>query len=241
MKFSIRRDVSLTNFSQDLYGLGSTPIELALPYKLDTFIATMAHLPSLESYILNPANGIIVNTVHAPQGRLADDSFITWALPTVQFAESIGAEVVVFHPESVPKLSKPNAQGIALENVKTLQNRTSVTVAIETFGNTKRIITTEEIIEFKLPMILDTSHLFQRRIFQIIEAYHAGIVGVHLSEMRADTDGETRPHLPVESYGFTVLEKLKKKGWNGSVTLEYLYEYHDKLANDRQALQKMFQ
>lgn len=75
-----------------------------------------------------------------------------------------------------------------LRNVKRLQRKTSTTVAVETFGNAKRIITPEETIEFKLPMVLDTSHLFASGIFQAIEAYHSGTVGVHLSEMRYDDE-----------------------------------------------------
>jgi len=35
MRFSIRRDVSLTSYTGDLSGLEGIPIELALPYRLE--------------------------------------------------------------------------------------------------------------------------------------------------------------------------------------------------------------
>ncbi len=239
MKFSIRRDVGLSNTQQDLSGLEGIPIELALPYKLEDFLATMDRLDDLTTFVLS--HNIIVNSVHAPQGRLSDEAFMSWALPTVQFAQKVGASVAVFHPESVPKLSKPSAQTMALGNLKRLKRETDIGVAIETFGNAKRVLTPEETIELDLPMILDTSHLFVPRIFQVIEAYHSRIVGVHLSEMRYDdTAGHDLPHLPVASYGIEVLEALRAKDWRGNVTLEYLPQFHDQLIPDRAVLEELF-
>ena len=197
----------------------------------------MDRLDALAAYINE--KGVIVNTVHATQGRLRDGRFMSWALPTMKFAEKIGAAAVVFHPESVRKLDKPNLQVVALNNFKALQRLTSATVAVETFGNAKRIITPEEMIESDLPMVLDTSHLFQQRIFTVIEQYSRGIVAVHLSELRGEGK-ESLPHLPVETYGFTVLQRLKEKGWNGTVTLEYLPDYHDRLIPDRARLEEMY-
>lgn len=237
MKFSIRREINFFNFEKDLSGLDGVPIELALPYILDDFLAGMDRIDDLATFVKN--NSIIVNSVHAPQGRLTDERFMFWALPTVQFAEYIGACLVVFHPENATKLSKPNLQTIALQNVKVLQSRTPVTVAIETFGKAKNLITPEETIEKGLPMVLDTSHLFVERIFEVINSYAHGIAGVHLSEARGEGK-ETLQHLPVRTYGFAVLEKLKEKSWDGSITLEYLPEFHDQLIPDRDALQGLF-
>jgi len=212
---------------------------LALPYVLDSFLAGMDHLDDLAAYVQSA--GILVGSVHAPQGRLADETFLRWALPTIRFTEKVGAPVTVFHPESVPKLLKPSAQAIALRNAKRLQRETSVTVAIETFGNAKRVLTPEETAEFKLPMILDTSHLFVRRIFEVIEAYHSGIIGLHLSEMRYNEEaGHDLPHMPVASYGIEVLQTLRARGWDGNVTLEYLPQYHDRLIPDRATLEELF-
>ncbi len=239
MKFSIRRDVGLSNIQQDLSGLEGIPIELALPYKLEDFLAGMDRLDDLAAFVLS--HNIIVNSVHAPQGRLSDEAFMSWALPTVQFAERVGAHVVVFHPESTAKTNRINLQVIALANLKRLKREASVTVAIETFGNAKRVLTPEEVIERGLPLILDTSHLFVPRIFETIQAYHSGIVGVHLSEMRYDDEaGHDLPHLPVESYGIEILQALRARGWDGNVTLEYLPQYHDHLIPDREVLEELF-
>lgn len=239
MRFSIRRDVSFASYAPDLSGLDGIPIELALPYKLEDFLAGMDRLDDLAAFVLS--HNIIVNSVHAPQGRLSDEAFMSWALPTVQFAERVGAHVVVFHPESTAKTNRINLQVIALANLKRLKREASVTVAIETFGNAKRVLTPEEVIERGLPLILDTSHLFVRRIFEVIEAYHSGIVGVHLSEMRYDDEaGHDLPHLPVESYGIEVLEALRAKDWSGNVTLEYLPQFHDQLIPDRTTLEELF-
>ena len=239
MRFSIRRGVNLQDFKESLADLDGIPIELALPHKLDEFLADMDHLDDLAAYVQDA--GILVGSVHAPQGRLADEDFMRWAVPTIRFVEKTGAPVAVFHPESVPKLLKPSAQAIALRNVKRLQRETAVTVAIETFGSAKRVLTPEEVIERGLPLILDTSHLLVRRIFQVIETYHSGIVGVHLSEMRHDdAAGHDLPHMPVASYGIEVLQALRARGWDGNVTLEYLPQYHDRLIPDRQALEELF-
>jgi hypothetical protein len=59
--------------------------------------------------------------------------------------------------------------------------------------------------------------------------------------MREDENtGEVRPHMPVEGFGFDVLHLLQKKGWQGTVTLEYLPDYHGRLLPDRQALEGLF-
>jgi sugar phosphate isomerase/epimerase len=112
---------------------------------------------------------------------------------------------------------------------------------VETFGNRKRVLTPEEVGEREIWMVLDTSHLFEERIFDLIDRYHGTIAGVHLSEMRKDkTTGEMRPHMPVEGYGIDVLERLRAKRWHGTVTLEYLPEYHAQLLPDRRALEELF-
>ena len=89
--------------------------------------------------------------------------------------------------------------------------------------------------------VLDTSHVFENRTLDLIEQYHGIIAAVHLSEMREDSEtGEVRPHMPVEGFGFDVLNLLQKKGWQGTVTLEYLPEFHGQLLPDRRALEELF-
>lgn len=149
--------------------------------------------------------------------------------------------IVVFHPENVSKINKPNLQVLAFRNIKALQRETPVTIAIETFGGKKRVITPEEIIEKGLPMVLDTSHLFPQRTFNMIKTYAHGIEAVHLSEERFDAhESCSMPHMPVEEFGIEVLKALKGQNWDGVVTLEYLPWYHDRLIPDVMTLTEKF-
>jgi sugar phosphate isomerase/epimerase len=239
MNFAIRREANFETYEQDLQGLQVVPIELALPYQLKYYLQNRGKLEALTAFVKDA--GINCPSVHAPQGRLTDDGFMSWAGETVQFAESVGAGVVVFHPENTRKDERTNLQLIALRNIRELQRGTAVRIALETFGGDKRLLWPEEIGEKKLWMVLDTSHLDQDRAVDLIGRYHGTIAAVHLSEMRLDEKtGEKRPHMPVEGFGFDVLRLLKEKGWHGVVTLEYLPDYHDQLLPDRQALEGLF-
>ncbi len=239
MHFSIRREAHFETYAQDLNGLAGVPIELALPYKLEEYLKGAGELSGLAAFINQ--KGIGCPSVHGPQGRLTDDSFLSWARETVRFAEAVNAGSVVFHPENVRVLERSNLQLLAVRNIRQLQRDTAVRIAVETFGGPKRVLTPEEVGEREIWMVLDTSHVTEERIFALIDRYHAGIAGVHLSEMREDkTTGEARPHMPVEGYGIDVLERLRAKGWSGTVTLEYLPEYHAQLLPDRTALEELF-
>jgi len=238
MHFSIRREAGFLTYAQDLKGLVALPIELALPYRLDEYLEGASALPELAAFVRQEE--IRCPSVHAPQGRLTHEGFLSWAHDVVRFAGMIGASTVVFHPENVRKDERQNLQVVALGNLKALQRGTRVRVAVETFGSSKRVLLPEEIGEKQLWMVLDTSHLFPERIFPLIERYHGTIAAVHLSEMRADAIGQVRPHMPVRDYGFEVLRALKEKGWQGTVTLEYLPDYHDQLASDREVLEALF-
>jgi sugar phosphate isomerase/epimerase len=238
MCFAIRREVGFQTYQQDLQGLQGAPIELALPYKLEEYLKGTGNLGALAAFVKNA--GISCPSVHAPQGRLTDDNFLFWARDVVLFAETVGALSLVFHPENVPVLERPNLQRQAVLHLRQLQRQTKLRVAVETFGNRKRVLTPEEVEEREMWMVLDTSHLFLDRIHALIERYHRGIAAVHLSELRKDEKGEQRPHLPIETYGLDVLRLLQEKGWSGTVTLEYLPDYHDRLLPDRQALEGLF-
>jgi sugar phosphate isomerase/epimerase len=238
MNFAIRREVGFSTYQQDLKGLAGAPIELALPYKLEEYLRDRGNLGPLAALVRQA--GISCPSVHAPQGRLTDDGFLSWALEAVRFAENIGAGVVVFHPESVRKDERTNMQILALRHLRELQRDTGLRIAVETFGSHKRVLLPEEIGEKGLWMVLDTSHVFEDRTRELVEHYHDRIAAVHLSEMRADETGEVRPHLPVQGFGFEVLGMLRAKAWNGTVTLEYLLEYHDRLLSDREALEALF-
>lgn len=239
MNFAIRREVDLSTYRHNLKGLEGIPIELALPYRLDEFLKGTSQLQVLAAFVRD--TGIISPSVHAPQGRIADDNFLFWARDVVLFAEVVGARSLVFHPESVRKDQRENLQMLAVRRVRELQRETAVRICVETFGSPKRVLLPEEVGERGLWMVLDTSHVFQDRARDLIERYHETIAAVHLSELREDaTTGEVRPHMPVQSFGIDVLRLLQEKGWSGTVTLEYLPEYHNRLLPDRQALEGLF-
>jgi len=221
MNFSIRHPINFVSPDFHLSGIGETPIELALPYKLEDYLQGRRRLSEVAAYIKD--GGVKVLTIHATQGHLTDGGFLDWGGEIMKFAEQLQARSVVFHPENSAKKRRLEVQVIALQNLKTLQRITDVTVAIETFGGPRRVLTPEEIIFNGLPLILDTSHLEQNKTMYLIREHHGGIVGLHLSETRVDEhpehQGETNQHQPVKDFGFKVLDALILKGWTGTVAL----------------------
>ncbi len=225
MNFAIRQEVSFDKPDFQLSGLSGINIELALPYKLEMFLPVQELLPSCAAFTRD--SGVVVQSVHAPQGRLTDPDFHSWALAATKFAESVAAKYIVFHPEEARQDMRVNRQILAMRHIRRLQRETSVTVCIESFGSKKRIFRPEEICDEGLQLCLDTSHLFVDRTMQLIDKCLENIAYLHLSEAR---DGNQ--HMPVQGIGFEILDKLQDKGWNGLVVLEYLFEYHDRLIPD---------
>lgn len=239
MKFCVRRSVHFDDFERWFSGFKGIPLEVVLPHDMQEFWSVVGRFGELAAYVRD--NGYLVNSIHAPHGRLSGNAFMAWAPQVTRFAERTGAGLVVYHPEgNIAKARKSRFQAAALGNIKVLQGRTPVTVAIETFGNKSRIFTPSEIIEHCLPMVLDTGHVDEEYAFELIEQYSGNIVAVHLSENSIDPTFGTKVmgRLPVESYGIEVLKALQARGWNGTVTLEYLPDYKDGLF--RRALQKKF-
>jgi sugar phosphate isomerase/epimerase len=231
--FAVRREVDLR--APELPK--GVPLEVALPWRLGDFLEQMDDLPRLEHYLIE--NGIHVASLHATQGKLTDDAFISWALPTVKLARKVGARIVVFHPNNAAKTEKFNLQLVALSNLKRLQRESGgVVVAIETFAHAKRVLTPEEVVTLKLPLVVDVSHLEPARTMTLIETYHRGIVGIHLSEVRwHDVYQKEHTHMPAGPICEKVLEKLRETKWRGVITLEYLSEFHELMFEDRDRLE----
>jgi len=239
MKFCIRRSVHFDDFNRWFSGLEGVPLELALPHDMQEFWSVAGRFGELAAYVRD--NGFLVSSVRAPHGRLSGNAFMAWAPQVTRFAERTGARLVVYHPEgNIARTRKPRFQATALGNIKALQGRTPVTVAIETFGKKSRIFTPSEIMEHCLLMVLDTGHVDEEDSFELIEQYSGSIIAVHLSENSINpTSGrKAMNHLPAESYGIEVLKALQARGWNGTVTLEYLPDYNDGLF--QRALRKKF-
>ena len=229
MKFSIRRSVHFDDFSRWLSGLGNVPIELALPHDMQEFWSIVGRLDELKEYVRD--NNIVVNSVHAPHGRLSANAFLSWALPVMRFSFRVNARFCVFHPENhVAKAKKPDYQTTALSYIKTVQAKTPVPIAIETLTSNSRLFTPGEIVQHNLPMVLNASHIAEQQAIKLIEQYSINIVDIRLSENR----------IPAEGVGLAVVEALKVRKWNGSVTLEYVQENQDRLVPDRDRLASMF-
>ena len=241
MKFSVHRSIHFDSFDTWLSGLEGIPIELAVPHDMQEFWSVIGSLRELAVFVRD--KGLLVSSVHAPHGRLAGNAFMAWAAQVTKFADRVGARFTLFHPEDrIARAIKPRLQATALVNIKALQTRTRAWVAIETFKNRSRMFTPMEIIEHGLPMVLNTRHLLEQDALGLIARYSGNIVSVHLSENRIDPaySGKILNHPPAESYGIKVLKVLQDKGWDGTVTLEYLPDYHDRLIPDRQRLQELF-
>ncbi len=240
MKFSIRRPVHFDDFSKWLSGLENIPIELALPHDMQEFWSIVGRLNELKEYVRG--NNIVVNSVHAPHGRLSANAFLSWALPVIRFSFRVNAHFLVFHPENhIAKARKPDFQANALSYIKTLQGKTPVTVAIETFTSSSRLFTPEELMQYKLPMVLDTSSVTEQYAIELIRQYSDNIVDIRLSEGRTDPgSGKALQSVPSEGSGISLLEVAKDMHWKGSVTLEYLPENYDRLMPDRERLKNIF-
>ncbi len=216
------------------------PIELALPHDMQEFWSIIGRLDELKGYVRDKK--IVVNSVHAPHGRLSANAFLSWALPVMRFSFRINAQFSVFHPENhVAKTRKPDFQATAISYIKTVQTKTPVPVAIETFTSDSRLFTPKELVHYDLPMVLDTSHMTEQYALELIKQYSGSIVDVRLSEDRLDLkfDKASQP-VPAEGFGISILEALKDRNWNGSVTLEYLPDNDDRLMSDRERLESMF-
>jgi hypothetical protein len=185
-----------------------------------------------------------VESVHAPDGHLADNTFAEWAGMVVEVAEAVGAPIVVLHPEPVPKgTAGPDHQAV-IDNIQLLQDRTGVTVAMETFWDVPRVLMPDEIMQSQMPMVLDTSRMPKSEIMWVVETYHTHIVNLHLSSVIRDRGlgGIERQHQPVERDGFCmdVLDRLQELQWGGLVTLEYMPWLHAKVLEDRKLLERIY-
>jgi len=241
MRFCIRREIDLANIQERLYRLKGVPIELGLPPELNVFLQERYLLVEVARTVKEL--GIPVRSVHAPHGHLADETFKNWAMGVIGFAEAVGAEIAVFHPEIKSKKSGQSDQASALLNMKYVQDRTKVVIAIETSWDNDRLLTPDEIMEHHLPMVLDASLIPRPEITWIIESYSTHLVNLHLSGIKpGDRHKAQRQHRPVDSDSFCLdlLDRLSELGWTGVVTLKYMPWLQNKSLEDRHLLERIY-
>ena len=242
MYFCIRRQIDGSNSNERLGRLQGVPIELAFPQDLGEFLRDKERLPDIEQQV--KTFQVPVYSVLAPDGHLADANFISWAGKSVQFAEAVGAGIVVFHPEPAGPDSGDLDHLSVAENIRHLQDRTRVVLAVETMWNSQHVLSPDQIMQAGLPMVLDTSHLPKPEITWVVETYHTHIVNLHLSAVTRDRElkGIVNQYQPVERDNFCLdlLDRLQELEWNGVVTLEYMPWFHTKVLEDRKLLDRIY-
>jgi sugar phosphate isomerase/epimerase len=238
MVCALRREVDMTDIAGSLQGLKSVPIELALPWRRQDFEATKGGLPEVEDYVRR--EGLIIAGLHATQGSLTQEDFLSWAIPTQEMARRLGAAYVVYHPNRVARTGRSDMQLFALQKLKELQRIIpEVTVCLETFGGPDRALTPEEIVKSPYPMVLDLSHLDPARSYALIDAHHPRIRTIHVSEVAWHGGyGKTQSHMPAGPVCAKAFELLRQKSWDGTLTLEYLAEFRAQMFTDRQRIEK---
>jgi sugar phosphate isomerase/epimerase len=241
MRFCIRRGIDFANSRKQLEQVRGIPIELALPPSLDTLLRDQHRLADVAGQIRE--FDIPVRSVHAPHGELGHGSFRNWAGKIIQFAEDLGADMLVFHPEERPEGTRKDEQSSALLNIKYLQDRTGVMIAVETLWDKERVLTPDEIMEHRLPMVLDTSYIPKTEVTWIIESYRTHLVNIHLSAVTPGGGRTTgRQFRPIDNDPFCMdlLDRLHELGWDGVVTLEYLPWLSAKAIEDRKLLEQIY-
>ena len=208
------------------------PVELALPWRYELWETAQAQfdhmLESLGSLSLN------VISVHATQGWISKDSFLEWGLKTCHLAGRLDAETVTVHPNRSKKPREGHQQA-ALRHLAEVQRQTTVILSVETFEGKGRIFTIREVMDFGLPMTLDTSHIREdKQIIEIIESYRRNIPVVHLSARN-----ELKQHLPVDRFCLDLVQYLVRLGWAGNIVLEYLPDFHDQLRADVEKVRRI--
>ena len=242
MRFCIRRQIDFSNSNGKLKNLQGIPIELAFPPDVNEFQSGRDRLVDVERQVKSCR--VPVYSVHAPEGCLANKAFLDWAWKSVQFAEAVGAGIVVLHPEKEQPGAGATADCSALDNIRHLQDRTQVRIAVETFWDTSRVLPPDMIMGNQIPMVLDTSRLPKSEITWVIETYHTHIVNIHLSAVTRDQGlkGIARQHQPIDRDGFCMdlLDRLQELAWNGVITLEYMPWLHEKVLEDRKLLERIY-
>jgi|Deesub1362A_J573_1020465.scaffolds.fasta_scaffold00194_29 sugar phosphate isomerase/epimerase len=209
------------------------PIELALPWRYqELWLPIEDRLKEVLEFFLKEKLEIL--SIHATQGRISEEAFLTWGKKTLEFANALGVRDVTVHPNQV-KSNRATLQEKALMFLRRLQEGSDAKFCIETFRGRKRLFQPLEIVERGLPMTLDVSHIRDNSlILRIIESYWHNIRVVHLS-----AKGEKEHHLPIDSFCAEVVKLLQSKGWQGNIILEYLPRYTTHLRKDIRGLEKI--
>jgi len=233
IKFGIRQSFDNIEQVEERFSKLDAPVELALPYYWDIYEPVRGHLRGVADKIR--AFHVEVLSIHAVQAPITDERFMVWGKEIADFASMINVKTITLHPNNVNK--DKVVQEKALKNLEYLADlcKNEIIFCIETFTGKRRVFTPDEIVEFNLPMTLDTTHIKDdKRIWHLLRNYRNNIMNVHLSAKE-----EGKQHLPIDSFCKEVVSFLIQNKWGGNVILEYLFEFHDQMLNDLKLLKAM--
>lgn len=207
------------------------PIELALPHRVDNFMNLDIYEASDKLY----DKDLDILSVHATQGNMLGDDFYKWTYDCFEFCDrlEINNTNITFHPNNTRK-NREEMKKMYIDRFSFLENITNHFITIETFGGKIRVLRPEEIIEEEFYMTLDTSHLANQRIFNLIERYHQRILTVHLSGK-----GKDEVHQPIDDVCVSIIRKLQSLNWNGNIILEYMPYFHGLIREDIKTVHKI--
>lgn len=234
IKFGIRQSFENVEQIEERYSNLNVPIELAMPYFMAIYQLIRPNLIEIAQKIKSYSCGIL--SIHSVQAPITNDEFLIWGKEIADFAEFLGVKIITLHPNNTNK--NQSNQINALKNLRYFKQlcRNNIIFSIETFTGNRRIFTPDEIVEFNLPMTLDTAHIEDnQKIWHLLKIYKENIKTVHLS-----AKGDSRHHLPIDNFCKEIVSYLIENDWDGSVILEYLPEFHNRLITDLEILKRSY-
>jgi sugar phosphate isomerase/epimerase len=230
IKFGIRQSFDRVEQVEERYANLNTPVEVALPYYWGIYEPVRRHLAEIAEKI--KSYGTTVLSIHAVQASITDEKFKIWGKEIADFAKTLGVKTITLHPNNINK--NKIMQEKVLENLEYFVDlyKDEIVFCIETFEGKRRVFTPDEIASFNLPMTLDTAHIRDdKKIWKLLKDYKQNIKNIHLS-----AKDENKQHLPIDSFCKEVVNYLIESKWNGSVILEYLFEFHGQMLSDLESL-----
>lgn len=193
----------------------SAPLEIDFPAREDELKRILSQIDEVIDALQSSRYPIL--SIHAHPVEMDSEEFIGQALELARIAEAAGAGSITFHPsKSMRKEERDRRRPRAVENIRAAQEKTPVTLAVETLGHSKCLFDPEEIMEYALPMVLDTTHAGWKASYRLLESYSPRIVTIHLSERT-----EQSQHQPITEQSLEFVDHLLDIGWKGNLILEY--------------------
>ncbi len=230
IKFGIRQPFDKIEQIEERYAYLNVPVEVALPYYWDIYKPVRGHLAKIAEKI--KSYNVTVLSIHAVQAPITDGKFRIWGKEIAEFAKALGVKTITLHPNNVNK-----NKVVQEETLKNLEYITEmydgkVVFCIETFEGKRRVFTPAEIVEFNLPMTLDTAHIRDdEKVWSLLKHYKENILNIHLSARKNDLQ-----HLPIDGFCKEIVSYLIKNKWSGNVILEYLSEFRGQMITDLESL-----